>query len=108
MRGGELLADAIAALDDYDVDAVAIMHSDIGVIDDCLDVLDEVWDGPVGVYAHSGDYIDGEWIFDDVISPEDYARLCRGWLDRGVRILGGCCGTRPEHIREIAHIEGVT
>ena len=108
LRGGELLTDAITALDDYDVDVITIMHSDVGVIDDCLDVLDQVWDGPVGIYAHSGDYIDGEWIFDDVISPEDYAQLCRGWLDRGVRVIGGCCGTRPEHIHEIAHIEGVT
>jgi S-methylmethionine-dependent homocysteine/selenocysteine methylase len=108
LRGGELLTDAIAALDDYNIDVVTIMHSDVGVIDGCLDVIDQVWDGPVGVYAHSGDYIDGEWIFDDVISPEDYAELCRGWVDRGVRIIGGCCGTRPEHIREIAHIEGVT
>ena len=108
LRDGELLADAIAALDDYDVDVVTIMHSDVGVIDACLDVLDQVWDGAVGVYAHSGDYIDGEWIFDDVISPEDYAELCRGWLDRGVQVIGGCCGTRPEHIDEIARIEDVT
>jgi len=108
LRGGELLADAVAALDDYDIDVVTVMHSDVGVIDDCLDVLDQEWDGPVGIYAHSGDYIDGEWIFDDVITPEDYAGLCRGWLDRGVRVIGGCCGTRPDHIREIAHIEGVT
>src|SRR3546814_8133403 len=26
----------------------------------------------------------------------DYARLA---LDAGVRIIGGCCGTTPEHIR---------
>jgi 5-methyltetrahydrofolate--homocysteine methyltransferase len=26
----------------------------------------------------------------------DYARLA---LDAGVRIIGGCCGTSPEHIR---------
>ena len=28
----------------------------------------------------------------------DYARLAR---DAGARIIGGCCGTTPEHIRQL-------
>jgi 5-methyltetrahydrofolate--homocysteine methyltransferase len=43
------------------------------------------------------EFIDGEIAYQG--DPElmaDYARLC---LDVGVRIIGGCCGTTPEHIR---------
>lgn len=24
------------------------------------------------------------------------------WLEAGAQIVGGCCGTSPEHLREIA------
>ncbi len=42
------------------------------------------------------EFVDGEIAYQG--SPElmaDYARLC---LDAGARIVGGCCGTTPEHI----------
>jgi hypothetical protein len=35
-------------------------------------------------------------------SPEEYARCASGWIDAGARIVGGCCGTRPEHIRALS------
>ena len=41
-------------------------------------------------------YVDGHIHYSG--TPElmaDYARLCR---DAGVRIIGGCCGTTPEHV----------
>ena len=38
-------------------------------------------------------------------SPAEMARQTREYLDRGlVNILGGCCGTTPEHIRAIAEV----
>jgi homocysteine S-methyltransferase len=35
-------------------------------------------------------------------SPEYFALFAQEAADLGVRILGGCCGTTPEHIRAIA------
>jgi 5-methyltetrahydrofolate--homocysteine methyltransferase len=36
-------------------------------------------------------------------TPEEMAQLIREYLDRGiVNIIGGCCGTTPEHIKAIA------
>jgi 5-methyltetrahydrofolate--homocysteine methyltransferase len=43
------------------------------------------------------EFVDGEIAYQG--TPElmgDYARMC---LDVGVRIVGGCCGTTPDHIR---------
>ncbi len=38
-------------------------------------------------------------------TPTEMGALVREYLDRGiVNILGGCCGTTPDHIREIARI----
>ena len=77
------------------------MHTEVAVIDACLDVLDKTWTGPVGVYAHSGDYIDGKWIFSSVINAEDYTAAAEGWINRGVSVVGGCCGIGPEHINRL-------
>jgi S-methylmethionine-dependent homocysteine/selenocysteine methylase len=35
-------------------------------------------------------------------SPEEYARCAAGWARAGARIVGGCCGTRPDHIRALS------
>ncbi len=34
-------------------------------------------------------------------SPEYMAQYARRFLGAGVRIIGGCCGTTPEHIRQV-------
>ncbi len=34
--------------------------------------------------------------------PEDLARHVRTYADKGARIVGGCCGSTPEHIAAIA------
>ncbi|MCU1291737.1 MAG: homocysteine S-methyltransferase, partial [Bryobacterales bacterium] len=34
-------------------------------------------------------------------SPEYMAQYSRRFLQAGVRVIGGCCGTTPEHIKEI-------
>jgi methionine synthase / methylenetetrahydrofolate reductase (NADH) len=36
-------------------------------------------------------------------SPEYMASYARRFVQRGVRLVGGCCGTTPEHIRQIRH-----
>jgi len=33
------------------------------------------------------------------LSPEIFAEACRGWVDQGVQIIGGCCGTTIEHMQ---------
>ncbi|WP_425091869.1 homocysteine S-methyltransferase family protein [Tropicimonas sp. S265A] len=100
-KGGEKLSDALDALADRNVPVVNIMHTDVRDIDACLDVVAAHWNGMVGVYAHSGAFVDGKWIFEDTISPGDYATASAGWLERGVQILGGCCGIRPDHMEAV-------
>jgi S-methylmethionine-dependent homocysteine/selenocysteine methylase len=80
------------------------MHTEVEDIDACLDVLQTNWQGPIGVYAHSGQFIAPNWIFNDTISPEDYASAAAPWLQRGVQIIGGCCGIGLEHIQLLKDI----
>ena len=36
-------------------------------------------------------------------SPEYMASYARRFINSGVRLVGGCCGTTPDHIRQIKH-----
>ena len=99
LLGGDLLTDCLKELKKKSVQLVNIMHTEVDLISECLDVLNADWDGYVGVYAHTGLYKNPEWIFDDIISPEDYAGASKTWIERKINIIGGCCGIRSEHIK---------
>ena len=100
-RIGQTLEEALAALKNTDVPLINIMHTDVTYIDQCLEIVNKHWDRLVGVYAHSGDDIQMKWTFDDVIAPHDYTNYCKKWMNHKLSIIGGCCGTRPEHICDL-------
>lgn len=58
-------------------------------------------DIPVLVHANAGlpKNIDGVDVFPD--TPEQMASLVPDLVDAGANIIGGCCGTTPDHIRAI-------
>ncbi|MFT5398577.1 MAG: S-methylmethionine-dependent homocysteine/selenocysteine methylase [Gammaproteobacteria bacterium] len=104
LRNAEPLSDALAAIADRQVDLVNIMHSEVEDIDACLEVLLTNWLGPVGVYAHSSNSVDHHWVFQNTITPADYCTAAQRWIDRGVRVIGGCCGIEPRHIKQLARL----
>ena len=40
------------------------------------------------------------------VTPEQFAECMKGFAEKGARVLGGCCGTTPEHIREMGKALG--
>lgn len=80
-------------------DMAVVMHSEVEYIEPTLEVMRKKWDGPLGAYAHSGYWARPNWNFDAVISPENYLETAKSWVEAGARLIGGCCGTGPEHIR---------
>ena len=67
-----------------------------------LEVLAAKWEGGVSAHPNAGlPNAFGE--YDQ--SPQQMARQIREYLDKGlVNIVGGCCGTTPEHISAIARL----
>jgi S-methylmethionine-dependent homocysteine/selenocysteine methylase len=58
---------------------------------------------PWGVYAHLGEPDDRDgWRLPDDHQPEEYAAWGAERRREGAAILGGCCGTTPEHIACLA------
>ena len=83
-------------------EAAGVMHSQIPATGPALDVLSERWSGPKLAYAETGIFKNPDWEFVEIVSPEDYASTVEVWVrDKGVQIVGGCCGTGPEHIRAL-------
>lgn len=64
----------------------------------------EATDLPVLAEPNAGipQLIAGETVFSG--TPEEHAQLTRELLELGVRIVGGCCGTTPEHIAAAAKV----
>ena len=56
---------------------------------------------PVIIQANAGlpEIIDEETVY--TITPKEYVKSVTDMLDLGVGIIGGCCGTDPEFIRQI-------
>lgn len=57
---------------------------------------------PIIVKPNAGlpELVDGETVFN--MTPEVFAKEMEILLEQGVSIVGGCCGTTPEHIRSLA------
>ena len=54
---------------------------------------------PVGVYANVGTAdAEGHWVQGAAVDPAVYADFASRWLECGAHIIGGCCGTTPQHI----------
>ncbi len=64
--------------------------------------LSAVCDVPLSAQPNAGKPrdIEGRNIY--LCSPEYMASYARRFIASGVRLVGGCCGTTPEHIRQIA------
>jgi 5-methyltetrahydrofolate--homocysteine methyltransferase len=59
---------------------------------------------PVLVHANAGlpVYKDGETVFPE--GPAEMASQVKDLILAGANIIGGCCGTTPEHIRQLAAV----
>ena len=104
-------AELVAALKGHPVEGIFLMCSYPKDITGSLPVLREVYDGPIGTYAHL-EYNENpkfgsspdEPFFTLAVgenTPEKYAEIARGWKQGGAQIIGGCCATNPDHIRAL-------
>ena len=92
------LSDVLDTLIPMGPSVVNVMHTNAHVIPAALEQVRERWNGPIGVYPESGYFEKPNWNFVDVIPPNELVAEAKAWVDSGVRVLGGCCGTGPEHI----------
>jgi len=101
--GGDPLLSAFRKLRDAGADAVGV-NCAVGpqVVFDALAPVIGDLDCPVSVMPNAGypHRVDDRTVYES--APSYFARFAREFVALGANIIGGCCGTTPDHIRAMA------
>ena len=97
-------ATAARKLADLGVDVIGANCGHVEGLRLALQQMAEVTDLPLMAQPNAGlpELIAGRTVYRQ--SPEDFGRFAQELVEMGVRIIGGCCGTRPAHIRQLARV----
>lgn len=108
------LARVLDALLPFAPDAVNVMHSPPGAVAPSLRAIRARSPGVVGAYPELEDgltgfasaraAVPGDGSPRDrraTLSPTELAALASSWIGAGARIVGGCCGATPDHVRAL-------
>jgi S-methylmethionine-dependent homocysteine/selenocysteine methylase len=100
---GEPLEEAARAVEVFHPSAILVNCTPPNVAIGCLETLAHSVQSPIGCYPNAGapDFETEEWQFDSGLTPERFAAVAAAWIQRGAQVLGGCCGTGPDHIRAL-------
>jgi homocysteine S-methyltransferase len=108
LRSGETIEDMLGAVEAFDLAGLLFNCSLPEVITRALPKLQGLAI-PYGAYANGftsvdalkpGGTVDALTARED-LGPTAYSEFAREWLDRGARILGGCCEVGPAHIARL-------
>ena len=91
----------VEALGSFQPQVMGVMHSTLETTDAGLQTLFKHWQGPVMAYPETSSEVKKGII--NRVEPAIFAEHCRDWVERGVQIIGGCCGTTIEHIRAMVN-----
>lgn len=80
---------------------VNVMHSEVEATVPAINAVRERWPGPIGAYPEIGSFAAPDWRFDSDTPPQRLVARAREWVAAGARLIGGCCGTTPDHIRAL-------
>ena len=99
----ETFEELVAVASRFDLDALGVVHTDVGLMPEALAQVKDKWPGKLLAYAKTGVATEPDWSFDDVLPAGEYAGLVADWSQRfDLDIVGGCCGFGPAHIRALA------
>jgi len=108
LLSGESITYAVAALETFEPDFLSINCTPAQSLGLALAELSDSTKKPTAAYGnngHSDDFAD--WEENEEVGPGDYAKLVNSWQRQGASILGGCCGTTPDHIAAMQLIDEV-
>ncbi|MGC3981227.1 MAG: homocysteine S-methyltransferase family protein [Steroidobacteraceae bacterium] len=111
LLSGETLAEAVRAVLPYQPQALLVNCIPVAQVSAALNKLRDavhLGDGSqvsLGAYGNVG-HVDHEvgWTLTHAVTPAAYAEAARGWQSLGASIIGGCCGTTPEHVAALAKV----
>lgn len=101
---GTSLAQAISYFENEpQISAIGINCASMDIILDTLKVISSNTTKPIIIYPNNGDTYNPEtktWVTNP--HAKTFAELTPKWLEAGARIIGGCCRTTPNDIKQVA------
>lgn len=105
----EPLAEAVRAAEAAGADVILANCAPVEDITAALATVTKNSKKPAGAFAHIGRYDPPSWKFgfyprfsgSGDVPPAKYLDAAREWKRLGAKVIGGCCGTTPEHIRAL-------
>ena len=91
----------IEAVLSFQPQVMGVMHSTIETTNTGLQTLFEHWEGPIMAYPETSSEVRKG--ISNKVEPANFAAHCHDWVESGVQIIGGCCGTTIEHIRAMVN-----
>lgn len=83
--------------------AIGVNCTQPALLNSLIDEIKAVTDKPIVVYPNSGEGWDAAgrcWTGSS--DPAEFGAQAQEWFDHGAQIVGGCCRTRPAHIRKVS------
>jgi len=111
MLVGTEIAAAVSALRQYPIASLGLNCATGPVeMEEHIEHLSKHWDRLISVIPNAGLPVLVEGRTEFPLQPEPLGEALARYIDEyGVNIVGGCCGTGPEHIAKVVeHIEGKT
>lgn len=94
----------IKKLDEWDVDVIGLNCS-VGPVPmmNCVEKIKTLTKKPLSMKPNAGlpKLVDGRQIY--MSTPEYMAHFAQEFFQAGVLMVGGCCGTSPEHIKAMSN-----
>jgi homocysteine S-methyltransferase len=102
---GELISDCAKMLDHPQVAAIGVNCSAPEFVTDLTNNARAATSKPILAYPNSGEVYDAtQKCWTGEASCSSFANQARAWFAAGATVIGGCCRTSPEHIRELSNV----
>ena len=113
LRSGESIAEAFSEIENLPISGFLVNCCPPESITAAIPLLAKMTDQRIGGYANTFRPVPEDWRLDgdkdsdgfipqrDDLDPSNYAAHADRWIEAGATIVGGCCGTRPAHIKKL-------
>jgi methionine synthase I (cobalamin-dependent)/5,10-methylenetetrahydrofolate reductase len=100
---GQKIQDAISVIAAHEAVTAVGLNCSVGPSEmlESLELIRGVTDKPISIQPNAGlpRQVEGRMLY--MCTPEYMAEYAKRFFEKGARIIGGCCGTTPEHLRQI-------
>jgi homocysteine S-methyltransferase len=106
LLGGEPLEQVMKEVEKYDPLFVGVNCVSPALATKTLYLLKSITSRPLSVYAQGAGMPseDQGWLFIEENNQKHYMRHVQDWMGAGAQIIGGCCGTSPTYIENVARL----